>query len=146
MAKINAENWDLIRWPNFHPPEFFCPQTGQCAMDADFLDALQALRTVFGRPLVISSGYRSPTHPLEAGKSRAGSHALGCAVDVRLAGPDAYRLVALATSAAFAGIMFAGIGVKQHGAAARRFVHLDSSPPRALAPRPALWSYADADK
>jgi len=137
MSQISAENWNVIRWPNFTPAEFICPHSGDCAMQAEFLDMLQQLRIKLARPLIINSGYRSATHPREIAKPIMGAHNMGCAADIAIAGRDAFELV----QAAFA-LGCQGIGIKQHGARARRFIHLDMSCTRAHAPRPALWSYA----
>lgn len=137
MSQISAENWNVIRWPHFTPAEFICPHSGDCAMQAEFLDMLQQLRIKLNRPLIINSGYRSATHPREVAKRMAGAHNMGCAADIALAGGDAFKLV----QAAFA-LGCQGIGIKQHGPIAGRFIHLDMSVSRAHAPRPALWSYA----
>ena len=51
------DDWD--RYPNFSRDEFECSHTGECDMDAEFMDALQELRDQFG-PMRITSGYRSP--------------------------------------------------------------------------------------
>ena len=92
---------------------------------------LQALRTAYGKPMRITSGYRCPQHPIEAKKAAPGSHASGCAVDIGVDGQDAYRLLKLAFVAGFN-----GIGVNQKGAG--RFIHLDTLE---SAPRPNVWSY-----
>lgn len=129
---IFAADW---RWPNFQAVEFRCHHTGLFLLVPSYLDALQALRTRCGFPFVITSGYRHPTHPVEAAKARPGAHATGRAVDIAVAGEDAYRLVALA-----AGYGFTGIGIAQRGQS--RFVHLDTlTADEFHAPRPALWSY-----
>ncbi|BAO82923.1 phosphoribosylformimino-5-aminoimidazole carboxamide ribonucleotide ProFAR isomerase [Serpentinimonas maccroryi] len=103
-------------------------------MDADFMDRLQALRSAFARPMLISSGYRDPTHPLEAIKSQPGSHASGRAVDVSVRGAEALQLIALAVQHGFT-----GIGVQQKGSG--RFIHLDDLSAQAQQPRPTIWSY-----
>ena len=60
------DDWD--RYPNFSRIEFACSHTGECDMDAEFMDALQELRNQFG-PMRITSGYRSPEHPIEKRKA-----------------------------------------------------------------------------
>lgn len=124
--------WDAGRWPNFAQAEFRCRHTGRCEMDPDFLDRLQALRTALGEPLAISSGFRDPAHPVEAGKSEPGAHAHGVAADVEADTRLAFRILALAP-----GLGFTGIGVSQRSGRGR-FVHLDTWP---RAPRPNVWSY-----
>ena len=124
------------RWKNFKPSDMTCKETGEVKYDPVFMDRLQALRDQFGKPMSISSGYRSPKHPIEARKAKPGSHASGRAVDVRVSGADALRLIELAL-----GLGFTGIGVSQK-AGKPVFIHLDDLPPgNGIAPRPNIWSY-----
>lgn len=124
------------RWKNFKPSDMTCKATGEVKYDPVFMDRLQALREQFGKPMIISSGYRSPKHPIEARKAKPGSHASGRAVDVRVSGADALRLIELAL-----GLGFTGIGVSQK-AGKPVFIHLDDLPPgNDIAPRPNIWSY-----
>lgn len=99
-----------------------------------FMDRLQALRTEFGKPMIIASGYRGRNHPDEINKPRPGTHSLGCAVDVRIRGEDALTLVALAVKHGFT-----GVGISQKGNL--RFIHLDDAPSQPWRPRPHIWSY-----
>lgn len=125
-------------WPNFHASELWC-RCGKCdtngsEMDPDFMDRLQFLRTVYGKPMRISSGHRCVRHPAEAGKAEPGEHTLGLAVDVRCQGADAHRLLHLALE-----LGFTRIGVSQKGPA--RFLHLGVSPIGGRLPSPMIWSY-----
>lgn len=101
-------------------------------MKPEFMDLLQELRTRYGKPMIVTSGYRHPTHPIEARKSQPGSHASGLAVDIGCQGQDAYQIVKLALD-----LGFTGVGVSQKAGGAR-FVHLDLLPDP---PRPNMWSY-----
>jgi zinc D-Ala-D-Ala carboxypeptidase len=38
--------------------------------------ALNAVRMEYGKPMVVTSGYRCPNHPIEAKKSKPGEHTL----------------------------------------------------------------------
>jgi uncharacterized protein YcbK (DUF882 family) len=100
-------------------------------MKHDFMLRLQALRTAWGKPLVVNSGYRHPTHPIEAAKRNGpGAHSTGQAVDIFMpAGRDSRRFVKLALE-----LEFSGIGVSQRDGRPR-FIHLDTLP------REAIWSY-----
>ena len=128
---ITDKNWDSKYWPNFSPDELRCKHTGLLEMDAVFLDWLQMLRNTVNKPLVITSGYRHPTHPIEARKRVPGVHSKGCAVDIACDGNFAYDIL----QAAFT-LGFSGIGVNQKGSG--RFIHLDTW---AEGPRPNVWSY-----
>lgn len=124
-------NW--AEYPNFTESEFACSHTGKCEMSRDFMARLQKLRGVYGKPMQITSGYRHPTHPIEAAKPSPGAHSTGRAADVAVQGADALRLLQLALQCGFT-----GIGVQQKGTG--RFLHLDDISNGYL-PRPALWSY-----
>ena len=68
---VPAAAW---RWPNFSPAEIACRGTGKLLVDDAALDALQALRTRLGKPLIIRSGYRSPEHNRAVGGAKASKH------------------------------------------------------------------------
>lgn len=129
----NSNPWP---WPNFSESEMKCRETGECRMIPSFMDRLQRLRVEFNKPMAITSGYRSRHHSIELKKSRPGTHAMGCAVDIECVGTDALRLVELALKHGFT-----GVGVKQHSDINKRFIHLDDAPNATHRPRPWLWSY-----
>lgn len=121
---------DWRRYPDFSEAEFHCKETGECDMQPEFLEKLQALRFLYGKPMVITSGYRSVLHSIEAAKTAPGYHSGGIACDVRVSpGEDVYELLRLAFLCGFT-----GIGVSMRGGVAR-YVHLDT------APRKAAWGY-----
>lgn len=120
-----------IQWadyPNFTEAEFRCRHCGKQEMKPEFLSRLQALRSAYGRPMSITSGYRCPDHPIEKAKPTPGMHSTGLACDVGVDGKDAFDLLRLAF-----GLGFSGIGVQQKGTG--RFIHLD------LRSAPTIWSY-----
>lgn len=125
-------NW--ASYPNFTPDEFRCTHTGQLSMSAHFMERLQALRTEYGKPMIVSSGYRHATHPIEAGKDEPGPHNTGRACDVAVMGGEALELTALAVKHGFT-----GVGVNQKGGG--RFLHLDDLPHSTNRPRPWMWGY-----
>jgi len=122
-------NWD--KYENFSEREFQCSHTGRCEMDDAFMDKLQELRTRYGKGMTITSGYRDPSHPIEASKDKPGMHTLGIAADIACNGAEAYHIMKLAFD-----LGFTGIGVAQKGH--KRFIHLDiyTRPPRSN-----VWSY-----
>ena len=144
--KITAETWDAHRWPNFSFSEMacqHCPDASASEIDPDMMDRLQDLRDLYGRGLRVTSGYRCPSHPIEAEKpSGGGAHTTGRAVDVAVSGADAFRVLEIALSPE---IGFSGVGVKQSGAHSGRFLHLDTIQPedgyKWEALSPGLWSY-----
>lgn len=94
------------------------------------MESLQALRTEYDKPMVVTSGYRDPSHPIELRKASPGTHAHGIAVDIGVHSNEAYRIVELAFKHGFTGI---GVSQKAGGA---RFIHLDKR-----ATTPVLYSY-----
>jgi uncharacterized protein YcbK (DUF882 family) len=125
---------DWNRWPNFSPEEFRCKHTGKLHMHGGFVDKLQNLRTLHGKPLRVTSGYRDATHPIEAAKAVPGAHASGRAADIAVQGEEAIKIIELAIK-----LGFTGIGVQQKGNG--RFIHLDDLPNAPGRPRPHIWSY-----
>ena len=128
-------NWN--DYPNFKKSEFDCKHTGTNEMTPEFMQWLQELRTEVGIPFIISSGYRHPTHPVEARKSAPGPQSKGIAGDIMgMDGSTAGRIIEAALAK---GVK--GVGVAQDNRRARtsRFIHLD------LMDRgvnyPVFWSY-----
>lgn len=102
-------------------------------MGVGTMDRLQELRTAWGFPMHVNSGYRCPKHPVEAGKARLGAHVYGHAADIAMPDPaQKYAFIALAMEHGFT-----GIGVAAH------YVHLDDVAPGEIARivRPARWTY-----
>lgn len=96
-----ATEW---RWPNFSPQEMACKGTGRLMLDPDAMDKLQALRTRLGRPLLITSAYRSPEHNRAVGGASRSMHMQGRAFDVRQENHDPREFIAAAQAVGFTGI------------------------------------------
>jgi uncharacterized protein YcbK (DUF882 family) len=123
----------MINWndyPNFTKEEFDCKETGENDMHPELLVRVQALRTRYGKPIRISSGYRSKRHSKEAKKPQPGMHTKGLACDIACHSDDAYELVEFAFELGFTGIGISQVEGKP------RFIHLDL---RDTAPR--IYSY-----
>jgi zinc D-Ala-D-Ala carboxypeptidase len=123
-------NWG--KYPNFSAKELACQHCGSEGVKEELVAKLQDMRTKYGKPMRITSGYRCPLHPLEARKTAPGAHALGIAADIGVEGPDAHRILQLAFE-----LGFTGIGVQQKGTG--RFIHLDIR--KGELPSPTVWSY-----
>lgn len=130
--KKDAAQWHL--YPNFSKEEFDCKQTGENEMSHSFMMKLQRLRDDFGKPMPISSGYRSKKHSAEVKKKTTGAHPMGRSCDVAVDRKEAFELVGLAFKHGFT-----GIGIQQKGNA--RFIHLDDMLATDGFPRPTIWSY-----
>jgi hypothetical protein len=123
-----------MSWKNFKLEEFSCKHCGKNEINHKLIDKLQLLRDDLGFPLVISSGYRCSEHPIEAKKSKPGTHAEGIAVDIAVSHEKALEVLYKAIAHGFK-----GIGVNQKGNG--RFIHLDIAEMGDSRPRPHLWSY-----
>jgi|TARA_R110001606_G_scaffold198996_1_gene346650 uncharacterized protein YcbK (DUF882 family) len=110
----------------FKIEEFDCQETGENEMLPEFLHVLDDLRDLCGFPFVITSGYRSPKHSIEAAKTTPGTHAQGIAVDIKVSsGEQKYTIVRHAMA-----LGFSGVGV------ADTFVHVDYRPTKHV-----MWTY-----
>lgn len=99
----------------FKLSEFDCKHTGRNEMQPEFLELIDKLRGACGFPFVITSGYRDPSHPIEAAKSKPGTHAQGIAADIKVSDwAQAYILMREAFRLGFTGI-----------ALGNGFVHVD---------------------
>lgn len=123
---------DWGRYPNFSAGEFKCSHCGAEGIKEELLTKLQAMRTEYGKPMRITSGYRCPKHPAEVTKSTPGAHSLGLAADIGVEGAEAYNVLKLAFKHGFT-----GVGVQQKGTG--RFIHVDIR--SGQLPTPAVWSY-----
>lgn len=125
--------WGL--YENFSKEEFDCKHSGKNEMKHSFMLKLQQLRTAYGKPMKITSGFRDYSHPVEAKKERKnGAHPTGKAADIAVDRQNAYEVLKLAME-----LGFTGIGVKQHGSG--RFLHVDTIEGSPEQPRPTIWSY-----
>ena len=124
--------------PNFTFNEMACRGTGECKMDGVFLELLQEIRNEFKRPMIITSGYRSPEWNEKVSTTgRHGPHTKGQAVDILISGSEAVELMAIAKTYGMT-----GFGWNQKGPHNKRFLHLDNLPNiDGNQPRPHTWSY-----
>ena len=123
-------------WEHFTRDEMKCNGTDECRMDEKFMERLERLRSDYGRPMIVSSGYRDISYNTTIGGSPNSAHTQGKAVDILVAGHDAFRVLRLAIIHGFT-----GIGESQRGMYERRFLHLDTAEDTDKSPRPWIWSY-----
>jgi len=62
-------------WKYFTEKELGCKGTGECFMDKEFMKQLILLREDYGKPMVITSGYRSPEYNAAADPTVRPQHA-----------------------------------------------------------------------
>ena len=110
----------------FKLSDFDCQETGENEMDLNFILRLDHLRDLCGFPFIITSGYRSPKHSIEAKKASPGTHTKGIAADIRVSGGvERMEIIKNALK-----LGFTGIGVH------KSFIHVDSR-----STVPVVWPY-----
>lgn len=127
-------------WVNFNPhtDHFACRCCGRLIIVPTTMDKLQRVRTEFGRPMIITSGYRCSRHNQKVSSSGPnGPHTTGRPVDVKIFGEEALDLIVIARRHGFT-----GFGIKQKGDFQGRYVHLDDLLNHETGgPRPWIWTY-----
>jgi zinc D-Ala-D-Ala carboxypeptidase len=123
---MRYSSWKMVpanawRWPSFSPREIACKGTGSILINEDALDKLQALRNRLGKPLVLTSAYRSPEHNKRVGGAKNSQHMQGIAFDVRMENQDPQKFEAAARAVGFTGF---GYYPKQG------FMHIDTGASR----------------
>ncbi|MBO3760354.1 PLxRFG domain-containing protein [Ciceribacter sp. L1K22] len=71
---------------------------GQEKIDPSFRGILETVSTDLGQGLIVTSGYRSPSHPVEARKKTPGEHARGTAIDIDMRGMSEEQRAGLVAS------------------------------------------------
>lgn len=109
------------RWPNFSPQELASKREGELMIDEPSMDKLQRLRLALGKPLLITSAYRSAAHNKAVGGAKHSQHRLGKAFDVMMTNQDPAAFERAARTAGFTGF---GHYPKSG------FMHIDTGPAR----------------
>lgn len=108
---------------NFNSTEFDCHGQGCCAeteIDPGLVDIVQKIRSHFGKPVKVSSGYRCPVHNKNVGGATGSRHGKGMAADIYIDG------IAPAEIAKYAeGLGIKGIGLYETDEDGH-FVHVDT--------------------
>ena len=112
---------DQWRWPSFSPREMASKGEGELKIDNDAMDRLQSLRDKLGRPLLITSAYRSAAHNKRVGGAKASKHMQAIAFDVRMENHDPHEFEEAARSVGFTGFGY----YPKSG-----FMHIDTGPRR----------------
>lgn len=147
--KEASQHWDkkfFNNWPNFSVKEL-AQRDPHLKWEAGLtpvliqpktLDKLQLLRNKCGFPLRITSAYRTPEYNNSISSTgEFGPHTTGRAFDINVYGAEATLVIYYAHQ-----VGFTGIGSRQTGAYAERFVHIDDLEGHETSgPRPWNWTY-----
>ena len=72
---------------NFRVREFACNDgTDPIFIDSDLVSVLPKIRTHFGKPVTITSAYRTPPHNSNSGGTNYSQHLYGKAADIKISG------------------------------------------------------------
>lgn len=72
---------------NFRVREFACKDgSDPIFIDSELVDILQKIRNHFGKPVTITSAYRTPTHNKSCGGTTYSQHLYGKACDIKVQG------------------------------------------------------------
>ena len=74
--------------PSFKVREFGCKGSDVVLLDEELVVLLQCIREHFGKPVHITSGYRTAAHNAAVGGSKSSQHLLGRAADFYVEGVD----------------------------------------------------------
>ena len=103
---------------HFRVSEFACHDgSDEVLIDVDLVFKLEVLRQKFGRPMVISSGYRTPSWNKKVGGKSGSYHVKGQAFDIVTEGVEPYDVAHAAQ-----GLWINGIGCYYDDG----FVHIDA--------------------
>ena len=82
--------------PSFRVREFGCKGSDVVLLDEELVVLLQCIREHFGKPVHITSGYRTAAHNAAVGGSKSSQHLLGRAADFYVEGVDVATVAAYA--------------------------------------------------
>ena len=105
-ANVTQRINDVPIAPNFRLYEFESPDTLEVMVDPRLVARLQSLRDALGKPIKVTSGYRTPEHnasPTVGGEPDS-QHLCGKAADIVVSGVSVGKLAKLAAAAGFTGI------------------------------------------
>lgn len=110
---------------NFNEKEFACHCCGEVTVNPRLAAALQELRELLNKPIILNCGYRCIKHNAEIGSDYTSQHVKGTAADIRVDGFTPEQLAKEADKV----IAFknGGIGIYHD----KGFVHVDVRPYRA---------------
>jgi len=86
---------------HFDSKEFSCKCCGETKINIELILALEKLRVLVNRPVIITSGYRCSLHNTEVGGAKYSQHVMGNAVDIKIKGMLPSEVAKLAKQCGF---------------------------------------------
>jgi len=106
---------------HFSKAELACHCCGELKIENGLIEALEQLRTLAGKEIIVHDAYRCPAHNQEVGGVTDSEHTRGMAADISIAGLSLQQMFELALH--IPTFLNGGIGVYDGG-----FLHLDIRP------------------
>lgn len=103
---------------HFSKSELACNCCGELKIEGKLIEALEQLRTLAGKEIIVHDGYRCPAHNQEVGGVSDSEHTRGMAADIAISGFSLQELYELALRVP--AFLNGGIGAYDGG-----FLHLD---------------------
>lgn len=112
---------------HFDSSEFRCRDGSETAIDSRLIEMLEQLRFALGgHPIIVTSGYRSPSYNAKVGGARNSYHLRGMAADIQVKGKAPDEVYAAAER-----LFPATGGLGLYERASGGWVHIDSRQHRA---------------
>ena len=100
-----ARDGDNSLSPHFKVREFRCQDGTDLILIADgLINVLEKIRNHFGKALIITSAYRTPSHNQKVGGAENSQHLLGTAADIQIPGVSASTVADYADSLGVGGL------------------------------------------
>lgn len=116
-----SKSGDVKLSNNFKVKEFQChDKTDKVLIDTSLVTLLQSIRDHFGRPVIITSAYRTAAYNTSIGGTKNSNHVKGMAADIQVDGISPVLVGMYADSIGAAGIGLYAYGVMQG------FNHIDT--------------------
>jgi len=109
---------------HFSKVEFACHCCGELRIETGLIDALEQLRSLADREIIVHDGYRCPAHNQAVGGVTNSEHTRGMAADIAIPGLSLQQMYELALQVPT--FLNGGIGVYDGG-----FLHVDIRPHQA---------------
>ena len=117
FRNVPEDEW---HWRHFSPMEIACTHCDSIIVVPEALDRLEAVRVLYGKPIILASAYRCALHPEEvAKKTGPGSHTTGTAFDPYPAGRG--DLAAMLDAFYQVGVLGRGMGLRN----GKMHIHFD---------------------
>lgn len=117
-SDVDMDSWNIA---SFQPWELASKREGALVIDVTAVTMLQELRDLIGKPIIVTSAYRSPAHNKAVGGATNSLHLEGRAFDINMANHDPAKFEAAARQVGFTGFGY----YPRQG-----FMHIDTGRPR----------------